>query len=73
MIATVLATLTPRQRAVARLICLGRSPGEIAVELGISVRTFDTHRHSILERIGVRNNVELTRRIYGLVDEQGST
>jgi DNA-binding CsgD family transcriptional regulator len=53
------AKLTARERQVALLLCLGRKPHEIAEALGISTKTYDTHRGNILEKLGLRNNVEL--------------
>ncbi|GLQ22496.1 transcriptional regulatory protein FixJ [Algimonas ampicilliniresistens] len=46
--------LTPRERDVARLICAGLLNKQIAHELGISVRTVETHRGNLMSKMGVR-------------------
>lgn len=53
--------LTPRQQEVATLIAEGKFNGEIAKAIGCSIKTVDTHRAAVLSRLGLRNNVELTR------------
>ena len=58
--------LTRRQREVSNLIALGRTNAEIAAELKLSVRTVETHREEIFDRMGVRNAVELTRKMLGV-------
>jgi DNA-binding NarL/FixJ family response regulator len=58
--------LSVREQEVAELLVLGQTCREIAEKLGVSVKTIDTHRGHILKKIGVRNNVELTRRAMGL-------
>jgi DNA-binding NarL/FixJ family response regulator len=55
------ATLTPRQREVLRHIAEGHSTKEIARRLGISVKTVETHRAQIMERIDVRHVPGLVR------------
>ena len=51
--------LTPRQREVLKLLARGKSNKEVASELGISVRTAETHRHQIMNRLRVRTLSEL--------------
>lgn len=58
--------LTRRQREVSGLIALGLTNAEIAAELKLSVRTVETHREEIFDRMGVRNAVELTRKMLGV-------
>jgi len=62
-------SLTARELEVLRLIAGGSTNREIGGELGISVRTVDTHRSNVLEKLGVRNNADLTRLAihFGLV------
>lgn len=45
----VSAELTKRQRAVLRLLALGRTPQETAEELDITLKTVDTHKTKILD------------------------
>jgi DNA-binding NarL/FixJ family response regulator len=53
--------LTARQREVLQLIAEGRVPKEIASQLGISVRTVEFHKYSIIQKLGVRTVAELTK------------
>lgn len=55
------ATLTEREMQVAKLLAIGKTNHEIATELGISVKTIDTHRGHLLDKLDLRNNVELAR------------
>ena len=48
-----------REYQVFRLIASGRSVGEIAEQLALSSNTVSTYRARILEKSGVRNDVEL--------------
>lgn len=47
--------LTPRQRAVARLLVAGMRNGDIALELQISTHTVRRHLESIFRRLQVQN------------------
>lgn len=58
------AALTPRERQVLDYVAAGKSNKVIAIELGLSMRTVETHRARIFFKMGVRNAVELARRIY---------
>jgi len=53
--------LTPRQREVLKRIAEGRSTKEIAFDLGLSVKTVETHRAQIIERLGIRDVAGLVR------------
>ncbi|MBX5440207.1 MAG: response regulator transcription factor [Solirubrobacteraceae bacterium] len=53
--------LTPRELDVLKLIAEGHTSEEIAEILHISKKTVDRHRANILEKLGMRNRVELTR------------
>jgi DNA-binding NarL/FixJ family response regulator len=53
--------LTPRQREILQLIAEGRSTREIAHALNISVKTAETHRTQIMERLGIRDIAGLLR------------
>ena len=53
--------LTPRERDVVKLIAEGHTSDEIAGILVISPKTVDRHRANVLEKLGMRNRVELTR------------
>jgi DNA-binding NarL/FixJ family response regulator len=51
--------LTPREADVLEQLQLGRSNGEIAVALSVSVETVRTHARSIFRKLGVRSRREL--------------
>jgi DNA-binding NarL/FixJ family response regulator len=53
--------LTPRQREVLKRMAEGRSTKEIAFDLGLSVKTVETHRAQIMERLGIRDVAGLVR------------
>jgi DNA-binding NarL/FixJ family response regulator len=53
--------LTSRQREVLQLIAEGLSTKEIAQELGISIKTAQTHRAKLMGRVGVRKASALVR------------
>ncbi len=55
------ANLSPREREVLALVARGRTNKEIAAELGISVRTVETHRTRIGRKLGLRSAADLTR------------
>jgi DNA-binding NarL/FixJ family response regulator len=54
-------TLTARQREVLKLVAGGKSTKEIAYELKLSVKTVETHRAQIMERLGIRDVAGLVR------------
>ena len=54
-------TLSSRQREVLRGIAAGSSMKELAVRLGISVKTVETHRSQLMKRVGTRRVAELVR------------
>jgi two-component system invasion response regulator UvrY len=51
--------LTDREFEIFRLLGSGKSVGEIAEGLNLSVKTVSTHRTRILEKSGLRNNAEI--------------
>jgi len=53
--------LTPRELEVLKLIAEAHSSKEIARMLVISIKTVERHRANILEKLGMRDRVELTR------------
>jgi RNA polymerase sigma factor (sigma-70 family) len=66
----LLATLSPRQREVLRLIAEGRTTKQIAQLLEISVKTVETHRSQLMERLGIHDVAGLVRYaiIVGLIE-----
>ena len=53
--------LTPRQREVLRLIAEGRNTKAIGRALGISIKTVETHRTQLMERLGIHDVAGLVR------------
>ena len=55
------AKLSAREREVIQLIAEGHSSAEVATALFISVRTVDTHRHNIMQKLKIRSVAGLTK------------
>jgi DNA-binding NarL/FixJ family response regulator len=53
--------LTPREEEVLKLVAEGDSTREIAKTLVISAKTVDRHRANILQKLGLRDRLALTR------------
>ncbi len=58
---STLATLTPREREILQLMAEGRSTKEIAHELHVSVKTVETHRLHIMEKLDIHSIAGLTK------------
>jgi DNA-binding NarL/FixJ family response regulator len=56
------ARLSDREVQVFRLIGSGLGTSRVAKELQLSVKTIETHRQHIKEKLGLTNGMELTRR-----------
>lgn len=54
-------SLTRREKEIARLVCEGHGRSAVVEMLGISPRTFDSHRYEVMLKIGVSNEVQLVR------------
>jgi DNA-binding NarL/FixJ family response regulator len=54
-------TLSPREREIVQLLAEGRSNKEVAATLGISVKTAETHRANIMQKMGFHSVTELVR------------
>jgi len=63
--------LSDREREVLRLLALGHTNQEIAKMLYISVRTAETHRAHIMQKLRLQTRAELVRHAidHGLLDE----
>lgn len=63
--------LTEREIEILKLIAQEYSNPEIAEQLYISIRTVDTHRRNILEKLGLKNTAGLVKYAmkHGLLDE----
>ena len=56
-----LAGLSPRQREILQLVAEGKANKEIAVDLGLSVKTVEAHRSHLMERLGIHGVPGLVR------------
>lgn len=57
------ATLTSREREVARYIVNGYTNKETGLAMGISPRTVEVHRSSVMKKLGVQNAAELVAKM----------
>ena len=66
--------LSDRERDVLRLLALGHTNQEIASQLYISVRTAETHRAPIMQKLRITTRAELVRYALkqGLLQTDGS-
>lgn len=64
-----LSSLTSRQREILQMIAEGKSTKEIAFALGVSIKTVETHRAALMDRLGIRDvaGLVLFAVRYGLV------
>lgn len=53
--------LTPRQKTILKRLAEGASGKEIAFELNVSIKTVETHRTQVMERLGLRDLPALVR------------
>ncbi|GAA5059683.1 response regulator transcription factor [Nocardia callitridis] len=53
--------LTPREEEIVKLVAEGHSSKEIAADLVISIKTVDRHRANVLQKLGLRDRLALTR------------
>ena len=53
--------LSPRETEVLRLMALGHTNREIAEQLSLSVRTVETHRSHVQQKLGLESRPDLTR------------
>lgn len=53
--------LSPREREVVRLIATGQRTKEIAANLGIGVKSAETYRRRVMQKLGLFSVAELTR------------
>ncbi|MCX5834889.1 MAG: response regulator transcription factor [Deltaproteobacteria bacterium] len=53
--------LTQREREILQLLAEGQSSKEIAANLGVSVKTVETHRRNMMQKLNMRSVAELTK------------
>lgn len=59
--ATPIHRLSPRERQVLLLVAEGRSTKEVAVLLGVTTKTAETHRGRVMKKLGVHSTAALVR------------
>jgi len=55
--------LTSREMEIVKLIAEGLTSHQMADKLVISARTVETHRGNLLKKVGVKNAIELVKRM----------
>lgn len=54
--------LTDKQRRILEFVALGLRSKQIAYELGVSVRTVESHKYTMMQELGVHGTLELVRK-----------
>jgi PAS domain S-box-containing protein len=57
----VASVLTPREREVLALLAEGSNTKEIGLKLGVSVKTVETHRQHVMDKLNLHSVAELTK------------
>ncbi|MCR6640014.1 MAG: response regulator transcription factor [Sporocytophaga sp.] len=57
-----ISEVTPREKEVLQFVAKGFSTKQIADELGISIRTVESHRINMLKKLRVSNSAELIKK-----------
>lgn len=67
--------LTEREKEVLRLIALGYTNQEIAAHLVLSIKTVETHKARIMDKLGLRKRSELVRYALkkGIINQEKGT
>lgn len=60
-VATTDSILSPREREVLQLLAEGRSTKETAASLHVSIKTVETHRKQIMDKLDIHSIAELTK------------
>jgi DNA-binding NarL/FixJ family response regulator len=58
---SVFSVLSPREREVLQLVAEGHSTKDIAAHLSVSVKTIETHRKQIMDKLDLHSVAELTK------------
>ncbi len=58
---TVFKMLSAREREVLQLLAEGKSTKQIAAALNVSVKTVETHRQQVMEKLDIHSIAELTK------------
>jgi len=63
-------SLTPRERAVLKLVTSGKPNKVMAADLGVSQRTVEIHRARVMEKMGASSLAQLVRMVLDADPEQ---
>lgn len=55
------STLGAREREVLQLVAEGKTSAETALQMHISIKTVETHRRNIVQKLGLHGTAELTK------------
>jgi DNA-binding NarL/FixJ family response regulator len=58
---SVYATLGAREREVLQLVAEGKTSAEAARQMHLSIKTIETHRRNIVQKLGLHGTAELTK------------
>ena len=58
---TVYTVLSAREREVLQLVAEGKNTKDIASRLNVSVKTVETHRKQVMDKLGLHTIAELTK------------
>jgi two-component system response regulator NreC len=58
--------LTDREEQVLKLIAWGQSNKEVAIELGLSIKTVEYYKATALEKLGMRSRTDIVRHALSL-------
>jgi NarL family two-component system response regulator LiaR len=58
---SVYSTLGAREREVLQLVAEGKTSAEAARQMHISIKTIETHRRNIVQKLGLHGTAELTK------------
>jgi len=58
---SVFSVLTPRQRQVLQLLSEGKNTKKISIQLSMSVKTVETYRQQIMDKLNIHSIAELTK------------
>jgi DNA-binding NarL/FixJ family response regulator len=53
--------LSPRQEEVLRLVAWGYTNKEVAAKLNMSVKTVETHKANVAQKMGLRSRIEIVQ------------
>ncbi|MBL8020273.1 MAG: response regulator transcription factor [Leptospirales bacterium] len=67
---TIPANLSAREREILQLISEGLLSREIAERLGLSLRTVEFHRANVIQKLGLRNGIDLVKVAISLAQKK---